>query len=175
MANVICAKCNLNVSDETGYCPECGDSFKDDQTEPASTTADAAETAQPKSIVTTPLDIILQSLNSIGAEVKGLQERVDGISRIVSSPSTSEENTQKMLAGLSAKVETLASVLSAMKAASQTEAPPPKKKELLAAFYKTLNSPNSMFEYMFYLCIVQTVFVVVILFLAAYIVTLVKS
>jgi hypothetical protein len=48
------------------------------------------------------------------------------------------------------------------------------KKSLLAAFYKTLNSPNSMFDYMFYITVVQIIFVVVNLFLVAYIVTLVR-
>ena len=78
------------------------------------------------------------------------------------------------MADIAGKLDVITSVTSAKKVDGQADDPKKTKKELLAAFYKTLNSPNSMFEYMFYLCVVQIVFVIVNLFLVTYIVTLVR-
>ena len=117
----------------------------------------------------------MRSLSAIGSAMKELQERVDGIRQDLTSRSlSSAESTQNMLMEISAKLDAISSVQSSIQAAVQPDDPKKSKKGLIAAFYKTLNSPNSMFEYMFYICIVQVVFVIVILFMAAYIVTLVR-
>lgn len=173
MADIICVECKANVSDESGYCPECGFPF-DSQSVQNDDVVGEGNTAQPNTVVTTPLDIILQSLNSVGLEMKELQDRVDGTRQDLNSQSMSAaDSTQKMLTEISAKLDAISSVQNSMKAAQSAE-PKKTKKQLLSAFYKTLNSPNSMFEYMFYICIVQIVFVIATLFLAAYVVTLVR-
>lgn len=174
MADIICVECKANVSDESGYCPECGFPF-DSQSVQIDDVVGEGDTAQPNTVVTTPLDIILRSLNSVGLEMKELQGRVDGIRQDLNSHSMSAaDSTQKMLTEISAKLDAISSVQNSMRAAVQSAEPKKTKKQLLSAFYKTLNSPNSMFEYMFYICIVQIVFVIATLFLAAYVVTLVR-
>lgn len=175
MADIICVECKSTVSDESGYCPECGYPFDSTPIVDDTAAVDEVISTEPTPAGTPPLDIIVRSLNSIGSEMKELQERVDGIRQDLNSTSlSSTENTQKMLMEFSAKLDAISSVQNTIKAAVQADDPKKTKKGLIAAFYKTLNSPNSMFEYMFYICIVQVVFVIVILFMAAYIVTLVR-
>lgn len=201
MADIICAECKATVSDEPGYCTECGYPFDGTQPEQNDVAADEAVTAQqgetaagdtaseqqeetaaaepapaePNTVVTTPLDIILRSLSAVALEVKDLQSRVDEIKQDLDSrPAPKEDNTEKMLADVVARLDALTSVQNAIKASVEQESAQKKKKNLLTAFYRTLNSPNSMFDYMFYICIVQAIFVMVNLFLAAYIVTLVR-
>ncbi len=223
MAEIVCIECKSSVSDESGYCPECGypfDTVQPDQNsvvadDSGSVVANAAESvvanvaesvaddagsvvaddaesavadktesvtaadansAPPNTIVTTPMDIILGSLNSVGMEIKELRSKVNEIKQDVNSRITSsEESTQNMLTAIAGKLDAIVAANSAREKAAQTEPPKKTKKELLAVFYKTLNSPNSMFEYMFYICLVQIVFVIVNLFLVAYIVTLVRE
>jgi hypothetical protein len=240
MADIICMECKANVSDEPGYCTECGFPFDNKQpvpsdvaaadpviehpadvtadepagappmvavagvgdtaTEPGSATPDhvateepvvAAQTAglqqneavidaeppaaQPNVVVMPQLDTILRSLSAVAIEVKDLQSRVDEIKEELDSrPAPSLDNTEKILADVIGRLDAITSVQNAIKTSVQQDTPDKSKKKLLAAFYKTLNSPNSMFEYMFYICIIQVIFVIVNLFLAAYIVTLVR-
>lgn len=198
MADIICAECKATVSDEPGYCTECGYPFDGTQPEQNDAVADEAITAQqddtaagdntsaqqeetaaapvqPNTVVTTPLDIITRSLNAVVLEIKDLQSRVDEIKQDLDArPAPKEDNTEKILADVVARLDALSSVQNAIKASVEQESAQKKKKNLLAAFYRTLNSPNSMFDYMFYICIVQVIFVIVNLFLAAYIVTLVR-
>lgn len=201
MADVICAECKATVSDEPGYCTECG--FPFDGRSPETADAAVGETvavpqdsvaageaagteqhgdaaageaaAQPHTVVTTPLDIIVRSLNAVALEVKDLQSRVDEIKQDLDSrPVPSTENAEKMLADIVGRLDAITSVQNVIKTSVEQETQAKKKKNLLSAFYRTLNSPNSMFEYMFYICVVQIIFVIVNLFLAAYIVTLVR-
>ena len=175
MADIICVECKLTVPDESGYCPECGYPFDSAPVVEDTAAVDEAINTEPTTAGTASLDIIVRSLSAIGSAMKELQERVDGIRQDLTSRSlSSAESTQNMLMELSAKLDAISSVQSSIQAAVQPDDPKKSKKGLIAAFYKTLNSPNSMFEYMFYICMVQVVFVIVILFMAAYIVTLVR-
>lgn len=250
MADIICMECKANVSDEPGYCTECGFPFDNKQPVPSDVAAaepgiehpadvaagqsadappmvvvadDAAaaplvsdgttgvpqdnvatgepavaaqndaveETASPQQneavvavvppapepnvVVMPQLDTILRSLSAVAIEVKDLQSRVDEIKEELDSrPAPSLDNTEKILADVIGRLDAITSVQNAIKTSVQQDTPDKSKKKLLAAFYKTLNSPNSMFEYMFYICIIQVIFVIVNLFLAAYIVTLVR-
>jgi hypothetical protein len=231
-------ECKANVSDESGYCTECGFPFDSKQPEPdgvaatdpvierpSEVTADepadattavqlnsvvAAEPAngsateelsgvtpndadaqtarqqqneaeskppavEPNIVVMPQLDTILRSLSAVAIEVKDLQSRVDEIKEELDArPAPSLDNTEKILADVIGRLDAITSVQNAIKTSVQQDTPDKSKKKLLAAFYKTLNSPNSMFEYMFYICIIQVIFVIVNLFLAAYIVTLVR-
>lgn len=180
MAEIICEECKAAVSDESGYCTECGFPFGGGQTEvkaAAEAEVDAeARVVQPETVVVTPLDIITRSLNSVGVEIKELQDRVAEVRQeLVSSSSLSADNTQRMLAEITRRLDGVVSAQNEMKNSLLPDPAKKSKKELLAAFYKTLNSPNSMFEYMFYICVVLLVFVVVNLFLVAYVVTLVRE
>lgn len=213
MADIICMECKANVSDEPGYCTECGFPFDSKQPEqsdvasneaansqPAAVSADVAAStqptdvavdetpqqndaagtgdtpaAQPNIVVMPQLDTILRSLSAVALEVKDLQSRVDEIKEDLDSrtaPST--DNTEKILADIIARLDAITSVQNTIKTSVEQDSPQKSKKNLLSAFYRTLNSPNSMFEYMFYICIVQIIFVIVNLFLAAYVVTLVR-
>lgn len=166
MADIICIECKTNVSDASGYCPECGYPF---DTAPPGLNNDVVgdtQLAQQEDNNTPPVDMVHETLNSVRMEMNELQKAVTELKLDFSSHSMlAEANTQKILAEISIKLDTIASAKESAQSA---------KKGLLAAFYKTLNSPNSMFEYMFYICVVQIVFVVVSLFLIAYIVTLVR-
>jgi hypothetical protein len=178
MADIICAECSATVSDESEHCTECGYPFENAQSDQDNRVSDVESNGDIPSntVVTTPLDILLRSMDSVALEIKGLEGRLDGIRQELSSLSMlSMDTTQKNMAEISAKIDTVVSLQNALKAATPADNPKKTKKELLAAFYKTLNSPNSMFEYMFYICVVQIIFIVVILFLAAYIVTLVRE
>jgi hypothetical protein len=175
MAEIICVECQSTVSDESGYCPECGYPFDSAPVVEETAVVDEATSTESATGAAASHDIIVRSLSSIDSEMKELQEKVDGIRQDLNSSSiSSAENRQKMLMELSAKLDAISSVQSTIKAAVQPGDPKKTKKSLIASFYKTLNSPNSMFEYMFYLCVVQVFFVIVILFMAAYIVTLVR-
>ena len=175
MAEIICAECNTTVPENSGYCPECGYPFDINancQTPPSP--SDTGKLHQHVS-ATPPSDVILQSLNSVRIEINELRESVNAVRQDYESLSkTPIETIQTSLTEITVKLGSLETAVHAKTAGDQ--APPPKKtkKELLAAFYKTLNSPNSMFEYMFYICIAQTIFIVVNLFLVAYVVTLVR-
>ena len=191
MAEIICMECKANVSDESGSCPECGypfdgehadqDAVVADETPETPETPETSETsetpsAQPTTVVTTPLDVILQSLGSLGLEIKALQGRVGELKHDLDSRSSSSaDNSERTLTEITGKLDLMSSVQNTMNAAIQADSAQKTKKNRLAAFYKTLNSPNSMFEYMFYICVVQIVFAVVNLFLVAYIVTLVRK
>lgn len=226
MADIICMECKATVSDEPGYCSECGYPFDSKQPEQNDTAADMVATAQPivavadesgathpddvaedmvstqpndavagdtvspqnnavdagdtpvaqPNVVVMPqLDTILRSLSAVALEVKDLQSRVDEIKEELDSrPAPSEDKTEKILADIIGRLDAITSVQNAIKTSVEQETPQKKKKNLLAAFYRTLNSPNSMFDYMFYICVVQIIFVIANLFLAAYIVTLVR-
>jgi hypothetical protein len=176
MAEIICAECKSHVSDDPGYCTECGFPFEKSQTIEENNTATSAESVAPNTIVTTPLDIILQSLNSVGTEIRELRNIIavnqsDLNSRLMAA----ENETNTTLTEIAVKLDTIVTAQSAMMTSTRPDSPKKTKKELLAAFYKTLNSPNSMFEYMFYICVVQLVFVIVNLFLVTYIATLVRK
>jgi hypothetical protein len=114
-------------------------------------------------------------LDAVRLEIDELQKTVNELRQGVSSLLVSSvDDTNKILAEIAKTTETLASLNSKQEAQTQAENPNKTKKGLLAAFYETLNSPNSMFEYMFYICVVQIIFVIVNLLLAAYIVSLVR-
>jgi hypothetical protein len=175
VTEIICEECKETVSDESGFCPECGYPFDNSQPEEENSVVSEADSAPPNTVVTTPLDMILQSLDSLRIEMADLKVQIDENGRQQNScVMQSDEDTQKKLMEISARIATIAAVQETMKAALQPDDNKKPKRALLTAFYKTLNSPNSMFEYMFYLCVVQIIFVIVILFLAAYIVTLVQ-
>jgi len=175
MAEIVCAECNATVPDTSEYCPECGYPFDiqaPGQSPPATVDAD---NLHHQVSVTPPSDIILQSLGSVKLEINDLQKSVNAVRQDYESLSKITTDTiQKSLAEITVKLGSLEAVVHAKTAEAQTAPPKKTKKELLAAFYKTLNSPNSMFEYMFYICIAQTIFIVVNLFLIAYVVTLVR-
>jgi hypothetical protein len=180
MADIICTECKSSVSDESGHCPECGYPFDfadtGQQTDQSIAVPGEVPGVQQKTITTTPLDIILQSLDSVRLEINGLQRTVNDVRKDLDSLSmSSNENTQKVLTEIVAKLDNMSSVIIAREAGAKSETPQKKKIKLLEAFYKTLNSPNSMFEYMFYICVVQIIFVIVNLFLVTYIVTLVRD
>ena len=166
MADIICIECKTNVSDASGYCPECGYPF---DTAPPGLNSDSvgdAQIAQQEGSNTPSLDMVFEALNGVRMEMNDLQKAVAELKQDVSSRSMlSETSTQKILAEISIKLDTITSA---------NESAQSSKKGFLAAFYKTLNSPNSMFEYMFYICVAQILFVVVSLFLIAYIVTLIR-
>ena len=166
MADIICIECKTNVSDASGYCPECGYPFDTAPPGLNSEIVGGTQIVQQEDTNTPSLDMVYDTLNSVRMEMNELQKAVTELKQDFSSHSLlAETNTQKMLAELSIKLDTIASA---------TESVQSSKKGLLAAFYRTLNSPNSMFEYMFYICVAQIVFVVVSLFLIAYIVTLIR-
>lgn len=181
MADILCVECKSEVSDESGYCPECGFPFENSQPVQESI-VDATEdveasmdNAQPNTVVTTPLDVILRSLDSLRSELEGVRGKIEESSQIMNTHlMTPDDGTQKMLADISTRIDTIAAMQVTMQAALQPDDNKKTKNALLTAFYKTLNSPNSMFEYMFYICVVQIIFVIVNLFLATYIVTLVR-
>lgn len=184
MADIICEECKATVSDEAGSCPECGYPFGDLHFAVENEVSHAVD-PPPQDAVITPsgvstvstvsTDIIVQTLDAVRQEMKVLQNNLEENDRKLNSCLVqSDESTVKMLTDISARIDAISVVQEAMKASLQPDDQKPTKKSLLAAFYKTLNSPNSMFEYMFYLCVVQTIFVIVVLFLSAYIVTLVR-
>lgn len=216
MADIICIECNANVSDVSGYCPECGYPFDNAPAVPNNAAEAAAETAKiadaaveaadasveasetveaaveveavvavapddtasaagPEAITAMPIDTIMHSLDAVRLEIQELQRRVTEIRQDTDSHSkATADSTQKTLTDIAEKLDSIVSANSAKEAKAAAEIPKKTKKELLSAFYKTLNSPNSMFEYMFYICIVQIIFVIINLFLVTYIVTLVR-
>jgi hypothetical protein len=138
--------------------------------------ADAVVACRLDAAVVAQLDAMMLSLEAVGKEIGELRGSVGEISgEFDSRIKASTDTTEKTVSALSAKLDAIVASQVAIKAAVQPENPKKSKKELLADFYKTLNSPNSMFEYMFYICIVQIIFVIVNLFLVAYIVTLVRD
>jgi hypothetical protein len=175
MAEIICVECNSSVSDVSGYCPECGYPFDIEPTGlDRPNVKDEGNTCQ-ETISAPPLDIVSPSLDAVRLEIDELQKTVNELRQGVSSLLVSSvDDTNKILAEIAKTTETLASLNSKQEAQTQAENPNKTKKGLLAAFYETLNSPNSMFEYMFYICVVQIIFVIVNLLLAAYIVSLVR-
>jgi hypothetical protein len=195
MAELTCAECKATVSDESGYCPECGFPFEQaapgqnssavsvEEVKPLLGTPDVPPEESsvpvtqepPKPNVTTPMDIILRSVDSVALEVRELRSSVSEIRRELDSHLVPppKDDSQKALSEITARLETIAQVQASISAALQPVEP--SKKKLLATFYKTLNSPNSMFEYLFYICIVQLLFVIVNLFLGAYIVSLINN
>lgn len=175
MANITCLECNAAVSDTLGYCPECGYPFDSATTNQNIDCAVDEEAARQQTITASPVDTIQETLDSIRQEMNELQRTVTMIKEDFDSHSLqSTAATQKILAEIIIKLDTIASAKNAKGAEAQAEPPKKTKKELLTAFYRTLNSPNSMFEYMFYICVVQIIFVVISLFLVTYIVTLVR-
>ena len=177
MAEIVCIECKSTVSDESGSCPECGYPFDAGQGEPEAAAAESETSSeQPQTVVTTPLDVIIQSINAVGLEIKALQTGVIELQQgLHANLASSESNSARVLADIVNKLDAITLVQSSIKTALQPDPAKNTKKDRLAAFYKTLNSPNSMFEYMFYICVMQIIFVIVILFLAAYIVTLVRE
>lgn len=175
MADILCVECKSEVSDESGYCPECGYPFENSQPVQENIVDASVDNAQPNTVVTTPLDVILRSLDSLRSELEGVRGKIEESSQIMNTHlMTPDDSTQKMLADISTRIDTIAAMQVTMQAALQPDDHKKTKNALLTAFYKTLNSPNSMFEYMFYICVVQIIFVIVNLFLATYIVTLVR-
>lgn len=120
-------------------------------------------------------EVIQQTLTSINSEIANLQIAVTEMKQnFDSTTAASTDNTQKSLSALALKLDEILQYNGRKEAEAQAIAAKETKKGLLASFYKTLNAPNSMFEYMFYITIVQIIFVIVNLFLVAYIVTLVR-
>jgi hypothetical protein len=202
MAEIVCIECKSTVSDALAFCSECGfpfDSTLAEQQEIAVSSAAAVTGAadakgavadvagafadtvaadQDASHTATaiPLPEILQrSFEPLMVEMGELQRALADIKQNFDTHATiSAEHTQKALTDIALKLDELARFNSIKEAEAQAITAKETKKGLLAAFYKTLNSPDSMFDYMFYISIVQIIFVVVNLFLVAYIVTLVR-
>lgn len=175
MAEITCMECKTTVSEESGYCPECGYPFDTPLTPLDNSSSEKAPNDPQPAVNDKTVDIILQTLDSVRREINELKNTVVEIRQNTDSHATlTAENTQKALGEIASKLDTMVSIASIKEAEAKAAPPKKTKKELLAAFYKTLNSPNSMFEYMFYICIVQIIFVVVNLFLVTYIVTLVR-
>lgn len=177
MADIVCLECKTTVSDETGYCPECGYPFEGVLPELQEiAAADEVQETVTECLHAVNPESLQQTLDSIRAEINVLQSTVTDIKQNFDTNLTSSaENSQKILVEMTSKLDNIVQYNSKREAEVFAEAEKKDKKTgLLAAFYKTLNSPNSMFEYMFYITIVQIVFVVVNLFLVAYIVTLVR-
>ena len=175
MAEIICIECKASVSDLSGYCPECGFPFDAVHESQTNSVAGEPDNQEQKTIVTTPMDIILRALDSVRLELNELGKKVDEIKSDSGAQSISPvDNTPQLLAEIAKKLDTLASAKCTKEAEAQASDPAKAKKKLLSAFYKTLNAPNSMFEYMFYICVVQIIFVIVNLFLVTYIITLVR-
>lgn len=175
MAEIICIECKTPVSDASGYCPECGYPFDTVPANQSNGVVSEPSASGQKTIVTTPLDIILRALDSVRLEMNELRKEVSDMqSGFESRSMLPVDNTSQLLAEIARKLDMLASDKNTKDTETQVEARKKTKKGLLAAFYKTLNSPNSMFEYMFYICVVQMIFVIVNLFLVTYIVTLVR-
>lgn len=180
MADIICIECKTTVSDASGFCPECGYPFDNTISGQEIVVATAEDTialpAETDDTITTPATEALRPiLDSMRVELNELQRSVSDFKQdSAANAATSAENSQKVLAEITMKLDSLALFNSEKEAEAKAATVIATKKSLLTAFYKTLNSPNSMFEYMFYITVVQIVFVVVNLFLVAYIVTLVK-
>lgn len=184
MAEIVCPECGTGSAAGHECCIECGYPFeKAPAGEPVTEAAAAPQPATPAAaqqqaaVTTTPLDLIMRSLESVSLEVRGVRRELEELrDRNSSRPDQAQEGMQKTLADLSGKVDGLIQSQAALKGALQASPPEKKnKKELLAAFFQTLNAPNSMFEYLFYICVAQIIFVIVTLFLTAYIVTLVRG
>lgn len=175
MADIICIECKTTVSDASGYCPECGYPFDSALPDQNNGVTSEVNMELQETIDTPQLDIVLRSMKAVSADMKELQMTVDAIKQELDSRAiASTDNTQSILAEITRKLDAITSASSAKSSDIQKDSSEKTKKELLATFYKTLNSPNSMFEYMFYISVVQIVFVIVNLFLVTYIVTLVK-
>lgn len=177
MAEIICMECKAVVSDASGYCPECGYPFHSDLPElnVIAVPPDEAIGTPQEAITTPPPDLLLQSLNSMRVEMNELQRTITDIKQNFDSHAVFlAENTQKTLSAVAVKLDEVILYNNKKEAEAQAIAAKETKKGALAAFYRTLNSPDSMFEYMFYITVVQIIFVVVNLFLVTYIVTLVR-
>ncbi len=177
MAEIICMECKTSVSDAADYCPECGYPFDLVLEGQNAAVTDDAVTMQQDASDTTPLSELLRSLDSVRLEIHELQRAVSDIKQDFHSHATaSADTTQRAITEIAGKLDAIAIVSAkhSREMEDSSDATKKTKKNVLAAFYKTLNSPNSMFEYMFYICVVQILFVIVNLFLTAYIVTLVR-
>jgi hypothetical protein len=175
MAEIICIECKTSVPGTSEYCPECGYPFDLAPEEQNNAIASDAGSRDVEANTSSQLDVILESLDSVRLEMAELKRVVSGVQQDDHSHSMiSADATQKVLTDIAAKLDSLAAVKYSKETEDPSDATKKTKKNLLAAFYKTLNSPNSMFEYMFYICVVQIVFVIVNLFLVTYIVTLVR-
>lgn len=180
MADIICMECKATVPDASGFCPECGypfDSALPEQEAVFAAADDQSATQQETyTAITAPSpDILLQTLDSMRTEMNALQRIVADFKQdSAENTAESAEQSQKVLSEITMKLDALALFNSKKEAEAQAIASKATKTGLLASFYKTLNSPNSTFEYMFYISVVQIIFVVVNLFLVAYIVTLVR-
>lgn len=183
MADIICIECNAAVSDDSGYCPECGYPFDTptvEQKEPASSDIFADNNPdtilEPLLVEAIPgIDILQQTLDSIRGEIAELQRSTTEIrNEIDTKASISADSTRELLSAVTLKLDEIVLYNAKKEAEALAATAKETKKGLIAAFYKTLNSPDSMFEYMFYITVVQVIFVIVNLFLVAYIVTLVR-
>lgn len=170
MAEIICMECKNSVSDTSGHCPECGYPF---DIAIAATNGNERHSQEPEPQIAR--DRIEVSLDSLKNDIEALQRATNDIRQLSDTSAQTAANTTSALAEITRRLDALASVIASKESGAPADSHKKTLKELLTAFYKTLNSPNSMFEYMFYMCIVQLLFVIVNLFLATYIVTLVRG
>ena len=202
MAEIVCIECKSTVSDALAFCSECGfpfDSTLAEQQKIAVSSAAAVTGAadaegtmahvagafedtvaadQDASHTATAIplpEMFQRTFKPLMAEMGELHRALADIKQNFDSHAAiSAEHTQKALSDFTLKLDELVRFNSIKEAEAQAIAAKETKKGMLAAFYKTLNSPDSMFDYMFYISVVQIIFVVVNLFLVAYIVTLVR-
>jgi hypothetical protein len=172
MAEIVCVECKTTVSDLSGYCPECGFPFDAAGMEPDSGVAGNAEVLQQKGVEVVSPDTFSQSLDLLRAEVMELRGAVGDIRQSFDSQAAkSAESTLKLLSEVNGKLDVMASA----KSAQEKEALATAQKKPSSETPKTAGFSNAMSEYMFYMCAAQLVFVIVNLFLVAYIVTLVRD
>ena len=187
MAEIVCIECKSSVSDALAFCSECGFPFPFNGTiaeqQEIGVAGDAVEVdaAANKDVahITTTIpssDMLQQTFDSLVTEMGELKRTITEIRQSFNSNSTiSAENVQNALSAITLKLDELIQFNREKEAEAQAIAAKEANKGLLATFYKSLNSPSSMLDYMFYISVVQIIFVVVNLFLVAYIVTLVRE
>ncbi|MDD2366426.1 MAG: hypothetical protein PHN84_09705 [Desulfuromonadaceae bacterium] len=184
MSEIICIECKNAVSDESGFCPECGYPFESgiQDTENIKVTDKPVdnningEFYSQAAFNTVSPDLFQQALDSINLNITRLQSSIENAAQNFDSiTSKLTENNQKTLSEINLKLDEVVAFKLKMETEAQAVSGKDGLKDLLkTAFNKILNSPGSMFEYMFYMAIIQIIFVVVNLFLVAYIVTLVR-
>lgn len=172
MAEIVCVECKTTVPDLSGYCPECGYPFDAAGMAQDSVAAGNAEVVQQKTVAAVAPDPASHSMDLLRSEIIELRGAVGDIKLTFDSQTAkSAEDTLRLLTEVNGKLDAIASAKSAQEKEAQAAA---KKKESPDAT-KSAGFSNAMFEYMFYMCIAQMVFVIVNLFLVAYIVTLVRD
>lgn len=176
MAEIICIECKNSVSDASGFCPECGYPFNLEKEYNIQVNKLSPSTGHHVEITELTPEIFSHSMDSLKREINDLEAIMKDIKLEINKFSqASVDNTSEILTNVNNSLKSITASISSINDLSHKEKPEKSKKEIFSAFCKSLNSPSTMLEYMFYLCVAQITFVIVILFIAAYIVTLIRS